>query len=181
MMLRKITMGVATLVLATGLAACSVGQGVTVPDREVPIDINTALAAQDKGATALLAGEVTWTESEFSSLLTELLKANSGENNPVEAITAWFEPDGLYLQVELVDGVLPTAFGNTLTVAGDLTVENGMLQVSLDQASAGTYAVGASMLAPIAEQINGILASQVGGVPLSIEMEEGSLTVSMQQ
>jgi hypothetical protein len=180
-MLRKISMGIATLALAAGLAACSVGQGVAVPDREVPIDIDTALEAQNKAANALMAGEVTWTESEFSSLLTELLKANSGENNPVEAITAWFEPDGLYLQVELVDGVLPPAFGNTLAVDGDVTVQDGVLQLTLDEASAGSYTVGASTLAPIAAQINGILASQMGGVPLSIQMEEGSLTVSMQQ
>lgn len=180
-MLRKIFLGILTLVLAVGLAACTVGQGVTVPDREVPISIDTALEAQNKAAGALTMGSVTWSEAEFSSLLTELLKANSGEANPVESITAWFEPDGLYLQVELIDGVLPPAFGNTLAVAGNVTVNDGALQIELDQAAAGTYAVGADVLAPIAAQINGMVASQLGGVPLSIEMGEGTLTIALQQ
>lgn len=181
MMLRKISLGFITLVLAAGLAACSVGQGVMVPDREVPISIDTALEAQNKAASGLMMGSVTWNEAEFSSLLTELLKANSGEGNPVESITAWFEPDGLYLQVQLIDGVLPAAFGNTLAVAGNVSVNDGALQIDLDQASAGTYSVGPELLAPIAAQLNSVVASQLGGVPLSIEMDEGSLTVALQQ
>ena len=41
----------------------------------------------------MMAGEVQWSEVEFSSLLSVLLDQNSGENNPVDVVLVWFEPD----------------------------------------------------------------------------------------
>lgn len=180
MNLRKIGVGVAALTLALGVTACSVGQGVAVPQRAVPISVESAVAAQDAGVAGLLLGNVTWTEGEFSSLMTELLKANSGEENPVETITAWFEPDGLFLQVSLKEGVLPEAFGTTLRLAGDIQVENGALAVVVEKASAGPYTVEGALLSPINAQINAALAGFVGGLPLSVELGQGTLTVALQ-
>lgn len=170
----------AILVLALGLSGCA-ASGVTVPDREVPISVETALEAQNMAMGALMGGGVQLNESQFSSLLTELLKANSGEANPVETITAWFEPGMLYLRVNLKEGVLPAAFGTTLDLAGGLTVQGGKLAVNLQQAAAGNYAVSGAMLAPISAQINNALAAQQLGIPVSVEIGEGTLSLSLTQ
>ncbi len=67
---------------------------------EVPISGDTALAG-------LMGGNVTWTEAQFSSFLTELLRQDTGPNQPVDAITAWFDPDNhVHLRFALKDGVL---------------------------------------------------------------------------
>ncbi len=181
MMLNKIWTGAAALVLSVGLTACTVGQAVEVPSREVPISIESALDAQNMAMAGMMAGSVTWDETQFSSLLTELLKANSGANNPVENITAWFEPGVIYLQVDVVDGVLPPAFGDKLAVAGTVGVMDGKLMLDLNQASAGTYKVEGASLAPINAQINGALANLNVGMPIQVETAEGSLTLSMGQ
>lgn len=180
MNLRKFGVGVAALTLALGVTACSVGQGVTVPQRAVPISIESAVAAQDAGLAGLLMGSATWSESEFSSLLTELLKANTGEENPVEAITAWFEPDGLFLQASIKEGVLPAAFGTTVRLAGDVMVQDGSLMILVEKASAGPYTVEGALLSPINAQINAALAGFVGGLPLSVELGQGTITVALQ-
>ena len=180
-MLRKVGLGLTTMLLAVALVACTAGQGIEVPDREVSIDVQTALDAQNMAMSGLMMGNVTLDESQFSSLLTELLKANSGENLPVENISAWFEADAIYLQVNVKEGVLPPAFGNTLAVAGTVNVENNQLSLDLTQASAGTYSVSGAALAPINAQINAALGGFVLPVPVQVETAEGSLTLSMTQ
>jgi hypothetical protein len=179
-MLRKVGLGITTLLLAGVMAACSMGQGVAIPDREVMIDTQTALDAQNMAMSGLMMGGVTLDESQFSSLLTELLKANSGENLPVDNISAWFEPGVIYLQVDVRDGVLPAAFGDKLAVAGTVSATDGTLSVDLTQASAGSYTVAGATLAPINAQINAALAGLVLPVPVQVETSEGSLTLSMQ-
>ena len=180
-MFRKIFMGAAVFALSVGLAACTAGQAVELPDREVTIDVGTALDAQNMAMSGLMTGNVTLDEAQFSSLLTELLKANSGENNPVESITAWFEPDAIYLQVDVVDGVLPATIGDKLAVAGTVDVADGKLVLDLSQASAGTYKVEGASLAPINAQITAALSGFNLGVPVQVETAEGTLTLSMVQ
>jgi hypothetical protein len=173
----KVTFVLGVLVLA--LAACTAGQGVALPDREVTIDAQTGFDAQNSAMAGLMMGGATLDESQFSSLLTELLKANSGENNPVESITAWFEPDGqIYLQVNLKDGVLPAAVGDTVAVAGTVNVEDGTLSVDLNEASAGNNLVSGAVLDPINAQINGALAGLNLG-PVQVDTEQGALNLSM--
>jgi hypothetical protein len=180
MFLHKVGMGIATLAMVAGLTACTMGQGVTVPDREVMIDAQTAVDAQNMAMSGAMMGSATLDESQFSSLLTELLKANSGENNPIDTIEAWFEPGTIYLQVNVKEGVLPAAFGTTLAVAGTVDVADGKLMVDLSQASAGGYKVEGAALAPINAHINNALGGFVLGVPVSVETGEGTLTLSMQ-
>jgi hypothetical protein len=178
-MSHNLKVGVVLLVLVLALAGCTAGQGVTLPDREVTIDAQTGFDAQNSAMAGLMMGGATLDESQFSSLLTELLKANSGENNPVESISAWFEPEGqIFLQVDLKDGVLPAAVGDTLAVAGGVTVDNGQLMVDLNEASAGNYLVSGAMLAPISAQINSALAGLNVG-PVQVETEQGALNLSM--
>jgi hypothetical protein len=181
MNLRKIGVSVAALTLALGVTACSVGQGVAVPQRDVPISWESALNAQNAGMAGLLMGSASWTESEFSSLLTELLNANTGEGNPVESVTAWFEPDALYLRATVSEGLLPAAFGTSVEVKGDVQVNNGSLAVIIEQASAGPYMVEGALLGPINDQINAALAGVVAGIPLSVELGQGTITVGLGQ
>ena len=178
-MLQKIVWGMATLALSVALTACTAGQAVELPERDVAIDVNTALEAQNMAMSGLMSGNVTLNEAQFSSLLTELLKANSGANNPIESITAWFEPDAIYLQVDVVDGVLPATIGDKLAVAGTIDVADGRLVLDLSQASAGNYLVEGASLAPINDQINTALGNFNLGVPLQVETDEGSVTLSM--
>ena len=169
------------VVFALSLSACAASGGITMPEREVPISIDSALEAQDLAMAGLMMGSVDWTEAQFSSLLTELMKANSGENLPVETITAWFEPDQLYLQAQVKEGVLPAAFGTTLQLAGNLDVQDGVLVVDIEEAAAGPYTVTGAALAPINAQINGALANQPIGLPLDVMLDSGKLSLSMAQ
>lgn len=180
-MLRKIGLGVASMALVMAMTACTVGQAVTVPDRAIVIDQQVAVDAQNLAMSGLMMGNVSLDESQFSSLLTELLKANAGENLPVESINAWFEPGIIYLQADLKDGVLPAAFGDKLSVAGTVDASDGTLVLNLNEASAGTYKVEGASLAPITAQINAALSGFNLGMPVSVETAEGTLTISLAQ
>ena len=180
-MQRKFGVGIVSILLVIAMAACSMGQGVMVPEREVMIDAQTAMDAQNMAMGGLMMGSATLDESQFSSLLTELLKANTGANNPVDSIKAWFEPGTIYLQVEIKEGVLPAAFGTTLAVAGTIDAMDGKLMLDLSEASAGAYLVEGAALGPINAQINGALANLNLGVPVNVETAEGTLTISMAQ
>lgn len=165
------------LFLVASLAAC--GAPVAVPDRDIQVDVDTALAAQAK-LNDLMMGGVEWSEAEFSSLLSVLLEQNSGEANPVDAVKVWFEPGNqVVAQVALVEGVLPETFaGNTLDLAGTLSVENGMLMLNLEGASAGGFGVSPALLGPINDQINAALAG-LGSFPVDVETSEGMVSVGL--
>jgi hypothetical protein len=182
MFLRKyVSVAALLLISALIMSACTVGPGVTVPTRDVSVSNEAALEAQNLAMAGLMMGSVDLNEEQFSSLLTELMRANTGQNNPVEEIRAWFEPDMIYLQAELQQGVLPAAFGNTLTLAGNLTVQDGRLLISFREAAAGNYVVAGAALDPINNQINMALASQGLMVPATVTMESGVLTIELAQ
>jgi hypothetical protein len=182
MFLRKyVSVAALLLISALIMSACTVGPGVNVPTRNVSVSNEAALEAQNLAMAGLMMGSVDLNEEQFSSLLTELMRANTGQNNPVEEIRAWFEPDMIYLQAELQQGVLPVAFGNTLTLAGNLTVQDGQLLISFREAAAGNYVVAGAALDPINNQINMALASQGLMVPATVTMESGVLTIQLAQ
>ncbi|MFN2203710.1 MAG: hypothetical protein ACK2UO_21115 [Caldilineaceae bacterium] len=167
-----------SLFLIASLAAC--GAPVQVPDRNIDISVDTALAAQDMLMSGMMMGGAELTESEFSSLLTVLLDQNSGDANPVDSIKVWFQPDNeVVAQVALVDGVLPKTFaGNSLDLSGKLAVEGGMLKLMLDGASAGGFGVSPAMLGPINDQINAALAG-LGSLPVNVTTSEGMVNVGV--
>ncbi len=175
---RNLVVVAVALFLIASLAACTAP--VAVPNRDIAIDVDTALAAQDMLMAGMMMGSAQLTESEFSSLLTVLLDQNSGDANPVEAVKVWFEPGNqVYAQVQLVDGVLPSTFGgNTLDLAGTIGVMDGQVSLDLTGASAGGYGVSGAMLAPIAGEINAALAG-MGAVPVVVETSEGAVSVGM--
>ena len=164
--------------LIASLAAC--GAPVAVPDRDIEISVDTALAAQEMLMGGMMMGGAELSESEFSSLLTVLMDQNSGEANPVDAIKVWFEPGNeVTAQVALVEGVLPETFGgNSLDLAGKLDVDGGQLMLMLEAASAGGFGVNAALLGPINDQINAALAG-LGAVPVDVETSEGSVSLGV--
>ena len=172
-----VVVAIAVLLIAS-LAACTAP--VAVPDRDIEISVDTALAAQDMLMAGMMMGGAELTEEEFSSLLTVLLDQNSGDANPVDSIKVWFEPGNeVFAQVALVEGVLPETFGgNSLDVAGTVGVEGGAIMLDLTGASAGGFGISGAMLAPIASEINAALAG-MGAVPVEVETGEGTVMVGM--
>jgi hypothetical protein len=173
---RNWVVSIIALLLVASLAACTAAP-VALPDREITVDVTTALDAQNK-AMGLMSGDVEWTEGEFSSLLSVLLQQNGGENNPVTDVKVWFEPDNqVFISVGLKDGVLPT--GNTLDLAGTVGVEDNHVVVDVQQVGAGNVSVSGAMLAPISAQINAALADPSMGVAADVSTDSGSITVGL--
>jgi predicted small lipoprotein YifL len=173
---RNWVVSIIALLVVASLAACTAAP-VAVPDRDITVDVNTALEAQNK-AMGLMSGDVEWSEAEFSSLLSVLLQQNGGENNPVTDVKVWFEPDNqVFLQVGLKDGVIPT--GNTLDLAGTVSVEDNHVVVDLQQVGAGNMSVSGAALAPISAQINAALADPSLGVAADVSTDTGTITVGL--
>ncbi len=167
-----------SLLLVASLAGCAAA-AVAMPNRSLTVNVDTALAAQSKLGD-LMMGHVEWTESEFSSLLTVLLQQNSGDNNPITGINVWFESGNMiYAQVTLKDGVLPAAFGNSLDLAGTVSVENNHVVVDLSQAGAGDMSVSGAMLAPVNAEINKALADPSLGVAVNVTTDTGKITLTV--
>ena len=162
------------LLLMSSLAGCAMGD-VPAPEREVPISVDAALEGQ-AGLPALLAGNVTWTEAQLSSFLTELLKANTGENQPVESVTVWLSPENqIHARIALKDGVL--LGGNNIDLAGTIGIVDGKVAVNLTDAGANGMMVSGPLMGMISQYINGALGGF--GVAADVTTDEGSITISM--
>ncbi|MCB0046879.1 MAG: hypothetical protein KDD92_15750 [Caldilineaceae bacterium] len=153
------------------LAGCTAGT-VEVPDREIDINMDDAMAGQAKGMQALSTGEVTWTEAEFSSFITELLQQNLGSSSPITSVKAWFEDDnGVVFQVGLPGGM-------TADLSGKIMVEDHIIQVELDSASAMGMSAAGSILNVIQGAINRALNDPSMGVLVNVETAPGEITLS---
>ncbi|MEZ4870298.1 MAG: hypothetical protein R3C14_53705 [Caldilineaceae bacterium] len=172
---RKSLLAVVVVVLIVALAGC-MASTVQVPGRPITISNADALAAQNAGLAALATGKVEWTENQFSSLMTDLLKNNTGSNMPVDAIHAWFEPNNeIYLRVLLKPDVLKT--GDTLDLKGSVEVVNHHVVVNLQEAGAGAMSVSAPIMTMLNSQIDKALASANLGVAASVTTETGKLMI----
>jgi hypothetical protein len=177
---KKLIAWAAITVLAFSLSACAFGTGLNIPDREVSISLESALEAQDLGMMGLLMGSVEWTEGQFSSLLTELIAQNAGDANPIESVTAWFEPEQMYLRIVLVDGVLPAEFGNSVEVAGSIDLDGDVIVIELSEAAAAGFVVTGDVLEPLNEQINTALADFPLGIGGNVSMGSGTLSITLE-
>jgi hypothetical protein len=174
---KTVALSLVLVLLAVITSACAPG-AATVPDREVSISVDTALEAQNAGMAGLMGGQVEWTEAQFSSFLTVLLQQNTGENNPIESITTWFEPGNqIFIRAQLADGVL--LGGNTIDLVGTVGVENNHLQVNISEAAANGYSVSGAAVQPVNAWINYVLADPNMGVAVNVETGEGTLTVGL--
>jgi hypothetical protein len=164
------------MLMVASMAACTAAP-VAVPDRPIEVSVETALEAQNKAA-GLMMGNAEWTEAEFSSLLSVLLEQNSGENNPVEDVNVWFEPNNqIFIRVNLKEGVING--GSTLDLAGSVSVENNQVVVDLQQAGAGNMSVTGAILDPLSAQINAALADPSMGVAVDVSTDTGMISVGI--
>ena len=170
-----LTLVVLSLLLVV-LSACA---APAQPDRDIEISTEAALSAQTALMNGLATLQVELSESELSSYVTMALEANSGPNQPIDEVLIWIEPDSLHLHVSLKDGVSMPGM-DSMDLVGNLMVSDGHLMVDLQQAGAGGIGVGGALLAPVAAQINAVLAQNImllGNVMVS--QDTGSLMISM--
>jgi hypothetical protein len=173
---RNWVVSIIALLLVASLAACTAAP-VAFPDREIAVDVNTALEAQNKAMSGVMSGAVELSETEFSSLLSVLLQQNSA-NSPISDIKVWFEPDNqIFISVGLQEGVIPNA--TSLDLAGTVAVEGNHVVVDLQQAGAGNMSVSGAALAPITAQINAALADPSLGVAVNVSTGEGTISLGV--
>lgn len=177
MRLRKLGLVlVVLLMMSVALAGC-MATTAEWPDRAVDVNIDSALAGQEAGMAGLMMGSATWDESQFSSFLTYLLKQNSGENMPIESVTAWFEPDNqIFLEVN-APGVINGA--DTVRLAGKIDVVNNAVQLDLATVGLGPVMVEGPLVDYVEAVINNALADPQLGVAVDVTTDTGSISLGM--
>jgi len=176
---RKNVAVVFVFVLLMGLLAGCVAAPAELPDREVEVSMEQAMAAQQKGMEGLATGEVTLNEAELSSFATALIQQYGGGAVPVEGVKVWTDDGQLALQAELTEGTVPGI--STIDLVGDIMVEDGSVQVALTQAGAGPISVQGPALDLVEGMINRALDDPSLGVALGIKVGEDGVTISMAQ
>jgi len=177
---RKNVAVVFVFVLLLSLLAGCVAQPVQLPDREVPVNMDEALMAQQAGMEGLATGSATFTEAELSSFLTAMIQQNGGGAVPIDGVTTWFNDDGtLAVQVQLTPGTVPGI--DTLDLVGKVMVDNGRVKVELDQAGAGPISVTGPFLGLVQGMINRALDDPSLGVAVAVDVSDGQMTLSLAQ
>ena len=167
---KTVTMTFVLVLLLSVLAGCTSGGAML--EREPEISMDAAMEAQNKAMAGLMAGQVEWTEDEFSSLLTALLEQNVG-TDLVSGVKANFNPGN-----ELVLAV-GTPMGEAV-LSGKLMVDNNILQVDLEEASAMGMAATGAILSVVEGAINRALDDPSLGVAVGVETGDGTLSLSLQ-
>ncbi len=153
------------------LSACAPGSPM-MADHDVDISIDEALAGQDAVMTGIMAGNISLSESQASSLLTELLKQNHLDKVEIADISAAMDGDVNTLTVNLAS---PVGGIDSLGVAGTIMSSGGVVSVDLSQAWAGGMGVDPALLGVVSAQINASLAGMPMGMP------DGALGISGDQ
>jgi hypothetical protein len=103
----------------------------------------------------------------------------SGENMPIESITAWFEPDNqIFLEVN-APGVINGA--DSVRLAGTVDVVNNAIQVDLATVGIGPVLVEGPLVDYVESVINNALADPQLGVAVDVTTDSGSITLGMGQ
>lgn len=168
---------VALLIVMASLAGCVAGSEVAVPDREIAVDLDTALVAQDMGMAGVMTGNVTWTEAEFSSFLTYLIQQNGAGAVPVDTVKVWFEPGNNVVIEATPSAGVPLA--GPVRLAGMIGVENNMVQVDVAEASVGNIAVAGPLLQVVSDAVNRALGDPSLGVAVDVATDTGAITLSL--
>ena len=170
---RYLVVSVVLVLLVAVLAGCGAGAAM-LPDREVTVSIDEALAAQDAAMAGLLTGQAEWTESQFSSLVTELIKQNLGAGAPVQEVKAWFTPEGIVVAAALADG-------SQVVLAGDVMVENNRVKLDLKEAAAMGMVAAGPVLDMVEGAINRALDAPELGVAVAVDTGDGTLSLGLGQ
>ena len=169
---KNLVVSFVVVLLLAMLAGCAAG-GATMPEEAPEISMDAAMAGQQKAMEGLMMGAATLSDSEISSLLTELIKQNLGETGLVTGVMIQTEPGVMYISIG-------TAMGD-VELVGNVTVNDNIASVELDQAAAMGMNITGPMLGVIEGAINRALNSPELGVALMIEAGDGELSVGMGQ
>ena len=161
---------VLVLLLAV-LSGCAAG-GAMMPEEPVEISMDAAMAGQQKAMEGLMTGAATLSDSEISSLLTELIKQNMGDGGLVSDVSIQSEPGVLYINIGTPMGAVQ--------LVGNVEVVDNIVQVDLQQAAA----MGMNVTGPLLEVVEGALNRAMNspelGVAVDIMAGDGEVTVGMQ-
>ena len=160
------------VLLVAMLAGCAAG-GAMMPEGDVEISMDAAMDAQNKAMAGLMAGEVALTDSELSSLATELIKQNLGDMGLVTGVTTMFGDGQIAIQIDTVAG--------PVQLVGNIMVDDNIVSVELEQAAAMGMAATGPMLGVVEGAINRALNSPELGVALDIQASDGELMVGLGQ
>ena len=169
---KNLVVSFVVVLLLAMLAGCAAG-GVTMPEEEVEISMDAAMAGQQKAMEGLMMGAATLSDSEISSLLTELIKQNMGDMGLLTGVTIQTEPGMMYISLDSPMGAVE--------LVGNVEVVDNIVQVDLEQAAAMGMNVTGPLLDIVEGAINRALNSPELGVALMIEAGDGELMVGMDQ
>jgi hypothetical protein len=169
----------AMILVVASLAGCVAEAPADWPDREVTVDLDTALAAQDMAIAGAMLGTATLNESEFSSLVTYLAKQNLGGVLPVDQIKTFFAPDNK-IYIELVPGEGAPLAG-PVQLAGTVGVADNVVAVDLDSAAVAGVSVAGPVLDVVTSAINRALNDPSLGVAVDVETGEGTISLGLAQ
>ncbi len=170
---------VAMILVLASLAGCVAGAPADWPDREVSVDLDTALAAQDMALAGAMMGSATLNESEFSSLLTYLAKQNLGSTLPVDQITTLFAPDNkIYVSLTPAAGA---PVPGPILLSGTVGVTDNVVSVDLDNAAIAGVSVAGPVLDVVNAAVNRALDDPSLGVAVSVTTGDGDITLGLGQ
>lgn len=167
---KTVTMTFVLVLMLSVLSGCMAGEAQL--ERMPEISMDAAMEAQNKAMSGLMAGQVEWTEEEFSSLLTALIQQNLG-TDMISGVAANFDPD------QAIALAVGTPFGEAV-LTGKIMVEDNILQVELDEASAMGMAASGAILNVVEGAINRALNDPSLGVAVGVETGDGTLSLSLQ-
>ncbi len=172
-----LVIGVMAIFMAV-LSACAPGSPM-MTEHDVEISIDEALAGQDAVMAGVMAGSVSLSESQASSLLTELLKQNQLNKVEIADISAAMDGDVNTITINLAS---PVGGIDSLGVAGTIMSSGGVMSVDLDQAWAGGMGVDPVLLDMVGAQLNASLADMPMGMPdgvLGISGDQAAMVSGM--
>lgn len=169
----------AMIMVVASLAGCVAAAPADWPDRDVAVDLDTALAAQDMAIAGAMLGTATLNESEFSSLLTYLAKQNLGGLLPVDQITTYFAPENkIYIELDPGEGA-PLA--GPVLLAGTVGVDDNVVSVDVDSAAIAGISVAGPVLDVVTAAVNRALNDPSLGVAVSVETGDGTISLGLAQ
>ncbi|MEM7134737.1 MAG: hypothetical protein AAF702_51215 [Chloroflexota bacterium] len=161
MITRKSLFVVAAMILfVVGLSACAPGESVMAPDVEISMD--DAVAGQASFMEGWAAGSVSLSDTEASSLITELMKQNGLNALHIDSIDASMDGNVNNISVNLGQSI---AGIDSVGIEGSLMSDGGILSVDIHGVHAGAMGVMPEILGMVSEQINAQLAGIPAGLP----------------
>ena len=153
---------VAALFFAVGLAGCMPGTPMA-SGGDIDISMDAAMDGQNAVLAGAMTGAVSLTESQASSLITELAKQNGLNSIEIAGISADVMDDGK--NSILVELASPIAGIDALGLTASVISEGGVVTVDLDEAFAGGWAVDGATLDAVSAQINASAGGMMMGLP----------------